>query len=290
MGVLFAIIAYILWGLLPLYWKMLATVPSLEILSHRVVWSFLLLAVLMTCRRRWRGYWQKFKSRKVLIAFTLSGLILGLNWYLYIWAVNHNHVVDASLGYFINPLINVVFGTWLLDEKLTRRQWLAIAIAGVGVLVMTLQGSGFPWIALALAISFGQYGLLKKRAVLNAVEGLTFESALLMPPALLFLGSLQSSGSAAFMHVSTTTTLLLFFAGVVTTTPLLFFSAAARQIKLSDLGLLQYISPTLQFALGVFVFHEPFSSDRLVGFVLIWAALSLFMMDTMIGTRGKNEE
>jgi chloramphenicol-sensitive protein RarD len=210
-------------------------------------------------------------------------VLLSVNWLIYIWAVNNGHVIEASLGYFINPLVNISLGYLLLKERLRRAQWMAIAVAALGVAWLTWQAGTVPWIALALALSFGGYGLLRKTAALGALEGLSFETMVLFPVAAAYVVWLTVHGQNAFINTeSTSTRLLLAAAGPITAIPLLLFASGARQIPLSALGLLQYLSPTLQFLLGVWLFHEPFSAERLVGFVLIWLALALFAIEGLL--------
>ncbi|MBV8659334.1 MAG: EamA family transporter RarD [Burkholderiales bacterium] len=278
-GVLFAAAAYFIWGLLPLYLKMLKPVPALEILMHRMVWSLVFLIVVLW----WRGHWSWLKpalrNPRVVGRFVASAFVLSLNWFIYIWAVNSGRVVDASLGYFINPLVNVMFGFFLLYERLRSGQWAAIGIAAVGVLWLTLQAGQLPWIALLLAASFGTYGLLRKTAPLGALEGLSIETLLLAPFAIGYLVWLVAHGESGFVAASPSGKTLLMAAGPITAIPLLLFAAGARRIPMSLLGLLQYIGPTLQMALGVFLWHEPFSTHKLVGFVLIWSALAIYTLE-----------
>lgn len=275
-GILFAILAYTIWGLLPIYWKTIRHVSSFEILCHRIVWSFLFLAVAQTVIGNWRSISNKLKDRKTRRLYIVTGCIIGSNWLLYVWAVNSGYVVEASLGYFINPLISVSLGVIILKERLRPAQWTAVAVAALGVLYLTFVYGAFPWIALLLACSFGLYGLLRKIGALNALEGLTFETGLFWVPCLAILIVFQGRGTAAFHLHFSNTSLLLMLTGIVSTLPLTLFAAAARRIPLSLLGMLQYILPTLLFILGVFVYDEPFSQQRLIGFILIWAALLIY--------------
>ena len=275
-GILYAAIAYFIWGLLPLYLKMLKPVPALEILMHRMVWSLVFLLVVLW----WRGHWAWLKpaltDRRVVGRFIASAFVLSLNWFIYIWAVNSGRVVDASLGYFINPLVNVMFGFFLLHERLRPGQWAAIGIAAGGVLWLTVQAGQLPWIGLLLAASFGTYGLLRKTATLGALEGLSIETLLLAPFAVGYLVWLVAHGESGFVSASPSGKALLMAAGPITAVPLLLFAAGARRITLSLLGLLQYIGPTLQMGLGVFLWHEPFNVHKLIGFLLIWSALAIY--------------
>ncbi len=275
-GILYAAAAYIIWGLLPLYWKALQVVPALEILAHRIVWSLIFVSVILTVRHKWSFVKPALRDRRIVLTFVASGLLLSVNWFTYIWAVNDGHIVETSLGYFINPLVNVLLGYVVLKERMRPAQWAAIALAAAGVLYLTLSYGSFPWIALTLAFSFGTYGLLRKTAKLNSAEGLAMETAVLFLPAAGYLLLLQSQGAGSFAGGDLSTTLLLFFAGAATSIPLLFFAAGARLIPLASLGLLQYIAPTLQFLIGVLVYDEPFGISRLIGFSIIWLALILY--------------
>ena len=275
-GALYAALAFAIWGIFPLFFRQIAHVPSGEILIHRIVWSLVFVLVVLTLRRQWAWLKPVLRQPRVLLAFTASALLLSVNWLIYIWAVNNGHVIDASLGYFINPLVNVLLGYTVLHERLRRAQWAALALAAAGVLWLTIQAGHLPWIALALAGSFGAYGLLRKVATLGALEGLTLETLLLAPIAALVLGFLMVQGSSAFPAADATTNAWLIAAGPITAIPLLLFAAGARRISLTTLGLLQYIGPTIQLALGLWLFHEPFSAKRLIGFSLIWLALALY--------------
>ncbi len=284
-GILYAAGAYIIWGLLPLYWRALATVPAGQILANRIVWSLVFVGLVLTVRRHWSWLGGALRRPRVLLTFALSGLLLGVNWYTYIWGVNAGFVVETSLGYFINPLVNVLLGYLVLKERLRPAQWLALSVALAGVLYLTLSYGAFPWIAMTLAFSFGIYGLIRKTAALNSAEGLFLETAVLFLPALGFLILMEMRGSGAFAHTDPTTLLLLAGAGVVTSVPLLLFAAGARRITLTTLGLLQYIAPTLQFLIGVLIFNEPFGPARMVGFGLIWLALVLYSAESLLHRR-----
>ena len=258
----------------------------MQILVHRVLWSLLFLAIILTCRRQW-AWLRDLRSRpKVMASFAVSSLLLSGNWLLYIWAVNSGHVIEASLGYFINPLVNVMLGYLVLKERLRRGQWAAIALAMLGVLWLTWQAGHMPWIALTLAASFGGYGLMRKTAALGALEGLSFETLILFPFALGYLVWLSMHGQNSFATAaSDSTRWLLVAAGPITAIPLLLFATGARKIPLSVLGLLQYIGPTIQMSLGIFMFHEAFTAARLVGFVLIWSALAIYAVEGMVQSR-----
>jgi chloramphenicol-sensitive protein RarD len=281
-GILSAALAFLCWGLFPLYFHAIDEVPPLQILAHRMVWSLLFLVIVLTVRRQW-GWLSQVRKPKILLSFIASAFFLSANWGIYIWAVNSGHVIESSLGYFINPLVNIMFGYVLLKERLRPAQWGAIALAAVGVAWLTWQAGTLPWIALLLASTFGIYGLLRKTAALGALEGLSFETMVLFPLALVYVVWLTLHGQNAFLNTtSDTTRLLLVAAGPITAIPLLLFASGARQIPLSVLGLLQYLSPTLQFLLDVMIFHEHFDSGKLVGFVLIWSALVLYAAEGLL--------
>lgn len=275
-GALYAALAFALWGIFPLYFRQIASVPSGEILVHRIVWSLVFVLVVLTLRRQWAWVRPVLTQPKVLLAFAASAVLLSANWLTYIWAVNNGHVIEASLGYFINPLVNVLLGYTVLHERLRRAQWAALGIAAAGVLWLTVLAGRPPWIALVLAGSFGVYGLLRKVATLGALEGLTLETLILAPIAMAVLGFWMSQGTSVFPSPDVSTNFWLVAAGPITAIPLLLFAAGARRISLTTLGLLQYIGPTMQLALGLWLFHEPFSAERLIGFALIWAALALY--------------
>jgi chloramphenicol-sensitive protein RarD len=275
-GILSAALAFLFWGLFPLYFHAIDDVPPLQILAHRMLWSLLFLLIVLAARRQW-GWLKLLRQPRMLGVFAASACLLSINWLIYIWSVNNGHVIEASLGYFINPLVNIMLGYLLLKEQLRRGQWAAIALAALGVAWLTWQAGTVPWIALALAASFGGYGLMRKIAPLGALEGLSFETLVLFPLAASYVVTLTVHGGNAFINTpSNLTRGLLMAAGPITAIPLLLFASAARQIPLSVLGLLQYMTPTLQFLLGVWMFHEAFDAERLVGFALIWLALVLY--------------
>ncbi|MYN01277.1 EamA family transporter RarD [Pseudoduganella sp. DS3] len=285
-GMLYAAGAFLAWGLFPLYFHAIKDVPASEILAHRMAWSLVFLMLVLLVRRQWKWLPQVLRQPKVVISFVASAFLLSANWFVYIWAVNNGHVVDASLGYFINPLVNVLLGMLVLKEKLRRGQWLAIAVAATGVAWLTWQGGQVPYIALVLALSFGAYGLLRKTAALAALEGLSFETLILFPLAVAYLGWLVFHGQSVFINAEADSTRwLLVAAGPTTAIPLLLFAAGARRIPMSVLGMLQYMSPSLQMLLGVWVFHEAFSANRLVGFLFIWGALAIYMLEGWLSSR-----
>jgi chloramphenicol-sensitive protein RarD len=276
-GILYAALAFLCWGLFPLYFHAIHDVSSVQILMHRVIWSLVLLMAVLTVRRDWKWLPALLARPRVVGSFIASALLLSANWLMYIWAVNNGHVIESSLGYFINPLVNIMLGYLILHERLRRGQWIAIAIAALGVGWLTWQAGRLPWISLILAFSFGGYGLLRKTAALGALEGLSFETMMLFPFAMAYFAWLTLHGQNVLLTTdSTTTQSLLVLLGPTTAIPLLLFAAGARRIPLSVLGLLQYISPSLQFLLGVVVFHEAFDATRFVGFLLIWSALALY--------------
>ena len=279
-GVPYAALSYVMWGLFPLYFKQVADVPALEIVLHRSVWSLVfVLAVLLALRRfAWLG--ETLRQPRRIALFALSALLLSANWLMYVWAVNHGRVIDASLGYFINPLVYVLLGYLVLHERPRPMQWLAVALAAGGVLWLTWQTHQLPWIALVLAGSFGLYGLMRKTAPLGAVEGLALETLLLAPLAVPLLAWWTVQGHSALATGSAGTVAWLVLAGPLTAVPLLLFAAGARRITLATLGLLQYIGPTLQFALGVWFFREPFDPSRLAGFAMIWTALLIYSTES----------
>lgn len=285
-GIAYAALAFFLWGLFPLYFRAIEEVAPIEILAHRMLWSLLFLSIVLTVRGQWKWLLEVRRQPRVIASFVASAALLTLNWFVYIWAVNNGHVLDSSLGYFINPLVNVLLGVLLLKEKLRRLQWLAIALAGCGVGWLTWQGGQLPWIALILGASFGLYGLLRKTAALAALEGLSFETLLLFPAAAAYLVWLTVHGQNSFLNSAhDSTRWLLAAAGPITAIPLLLFAAGARRIPFSVLGLLQYLAPTMQLLLGVWLFHEAFSSARLIGFGIIWSALALYMAEGLWNTR-----
>jgi chloramphenicol-sensitive protein RarD len=278
-GVIYAFAAFAMWGLFPLYFKTLHQVAALELLAHRMAWSMLFLLIVLTLRSQWRWLKPVLRDKPLLARFAASAVLLSTNWGIYIWAVNAGHIVEASLGYFINPLINVLFGYFFLGERLRRLQWLAIAIAAMGVLWLTWQNGQPPWISAALAVTFGSYGLLRKTARLGALEGLTLETLLLFPVALAFLGAMAGLGKSSFVDAPLSVEMLLAAAGPITAIPLLLFAAGARRIPLSMLGVIQYVTPTLQLLIGVWIYHEPFDATQMVGYGLIWVALIVYSLE-----------
>jgi chloramphenicol-sensitive protein RarD len=278
-GVLYALSSYILWGFLPIYMKWLADAVPLEILSHRVIWSLVLLATALTMGRNWGWLVDVLRNPRVLLTFALTALLLSINWLTYIWSVVNNHIVDGTLGYFMNPLVNVLLGVIFLRERLRHGQLLAIGVAAMGVGYMAMNAGVLPWVGLTLAFSFSGYALLRKVAPLNSLHGLTLETLLLSIPGLGYLVYLEASGGGGFIHHGWQISLLLLGAGAITAAPLLLFAAGARRIPLSTLGILQYTSPTIQFLIAVYLFGEAFTPVRVVGFGLIWTSLLIYVLE-----------
>jgi chloramphenicol-sensitive protein RarD len=287
-GILAGISAYTLWGLFPIYWRWLEQVPAIEILGNRMVWSFAFVAILLTMQKDWHWLGETWRNRRTMLTYTLAAILLSFNWFTYIWAVNAGYVVEASLGYFINPLVNFLLGVIFLGERLRLGQVVAVILAGLGVLYLTVSYGSLPWISLVLAFTFGMYGLIKKTARLESMHGFSLETMVLFLPALGYLLYRNASGVGAFGHQGMLVTLLLVLAGPVTSIPLLLFGYSARRIPLSMLGFIQYIAPTLQFLLGVFVYREPFPPARLVGFSIIWMALLVYSLENIYFSR-KNQ-
>jgi chloramphenicol-sensitive protein RarD len=279
-GVLSAGCAFFMWGVFPLYLKTLKAIPPLEILSHRVFWSFVMLALILTVRHQWGWITSIKKNPRITAAFIASASMLAINWVVYIWSINHDRIVDASLGYFIAPLFNVLFGV-MLGERLRLWQWISVGLAATGVAWLTISAGQLPWIGLTLAFTFGLYGLLRKTASLGALEGLTLETLVMLPLSVLFLLLPESGSSHAFIHAGINTSLLLIAAGPVTAIPLLLFAYGARRIPLSLVGILQYIGPTIQLLLGIYLYNEAFSSTKFIGYGLIWCALGLYSIESL---------
>jgi len=269
----YAIGAYAIWGLLPIYLRLLRHVPALQLTSHRIIWSFILLIGIVLLLRQWQVFRQELKRPRILIIYTMAAMLLGINWLTYVWAVNAGFIVETSLGYFINPLLSVLLGIVFFRERLRQWQWVAIGLAVAGVVYLTVAYGRLPWIALTLASTFAIYGLVKKKAPLSSVHGLTLETAILFLPALFFLSHADVTGQGSFFHTGMVSDLLLLSAGPMTTIPLLLFASAAQRIPLSMIGVLQYIAPTMQFLLGVFIYDEPFTYIQLTGFCAVWTAL-----------------
>jgi len=284
-GLFYAALAYTAWGLLPVFFKQLVQVNAFEIVMHRMVWSLVFLLCVLAVLKRWAWLRDLARQPRVLLAFAASALLLSVNWSVYVWAVQNAHMVDASLGYFILPLVNVALGFAFLNERPRPGQWLAVAVAAAGVLWLTVQAGRLPWVALVLAVTFGIYGLLRKLAKLGALEGLTLETLLLWPMAVGMLAWWAWHGQGALVQGDPATLGWLLLAGPLTAIPLLLFAAGARRIPMATLGILQYISPSLQMLLGVWLYGEAFEPARAIGFYLIWAALVLYSADSIWNAR-----
>jgi chloramphenicol-sensitive protein RarD len=285
-GIWYALGAYVLWGLFPIYWKWLHDVPALQLISHRIGWSFILLMIVIIATRQWT----KLRSTltwRVLGIYLIAGLLLSVNWLIYVWGVNTEHVVETSLGYFINPLLSVLLGMIFLKERLRPLQWLPVGLAALGVVYLTWTYGSLPWIALSLAFSFGFYGLVKKTSPLGSLFGLTLETGLVFLPALGYLVYVQIVGQGAFGHSGVVPDLLMVGTGIVTAIPLLMFASAARRIPLTMVGIMQYIAPTMQFLLGVLIYKEPFTTTSLIGFSLVWIALVVFWVEGFLARKAQ---
>ena len=283
-GILYGITVYVLWGFFPIYWKLLSHVPALQLLGHRIAWSFLLLFGVILVTKQWNEFRVTLNARTFRI-YLIAALLIGVNWLTYVWAVNAGFIVETSLGYFINPLLSVLMGVFFLGERLRTMQWIPVALAAIGVTYLTFVYGQLPWIALLLAFSFGFYGLVKKLAPLGSVFGLTLETGILFLPALAYLSLVQTDNTASFLHTGITSDLLMIGAGLVTTIPLLMFASAAKQIPLTMIGILQYIAPTIQFLIGVFIYKETFDQARLIGFSIVWLALIIFWVENYLANR-----
>lgn len=284
-GILYGIGAYLLWGVFPIYWKLLHDVPALQVISHRVAWSFIVLMIYILATKQWQDFRTVASHVRTIMIYAAAGVLLSINWLIYVWGVNAGFIVETSLGYFINPLLSVLMGVIFLRERLRPMQWIPVTIATAGVIYLTITYGRLPWIALSLALSFASYGLIKKLAPLGSLYGLTLETGLIFPIALLYIGFVQMNGSGALLHIGPQVDLLLIASGIVTTIPLLMFASAAKQIPLTMVGLLQYIAPSMQFLLGVFLYKEPFDHSHLIGFGIVWAALVIFWIENYLANR-----
>jgi chloramphenicol-sensitive protein RarD len=271
----YALAAYVIWGLFPLYWPLLEPTPAIQILAHRMLWSLLFVGALLAARRRWGFVAELRRDPRRVGLLVLAGLLISVNWGVYIWATNSGHVLEASLGYFITPLVNIGLGVLALKERLQRTQWAAVIIGVAAVVVIAVGYGRVPWIALTLAASFGGYGLVKKLARTQALESMSVETSVMAVPAAAYLIFANARGYGSFGHVSAGMNLLLVSSGIVTVIPLLFFAAAARSVPLSVMGMLQYITPVLQFLIGIFLRHESLAGSELAGFALVWLALAV---------------
>jgi chloramphenicol-sensitive protein RarD len=283
-GVAYAAAAYLTWGTFPVYFRSLAGVPATQILAHRILWSLVFLLLLITALRRWREVLRELRAPGTVWGLAASAVFISANWLVYIWAVNSGHVLEASLGYFINPLVTVLLGVVFLREHLTRRQMVAVALAAAGVVALVVWAHHVPWIALALAATFGLYGLIRKRVRVGAIGGLLCEVSVLAPVAALYLAWLSRTGMNAFGS-SARLTILLAASGIVTAVPLIWFALGVQRLRLSTVGLLQYLNPTTQFLIAVFAFGEPFSRAHALAFGCIWVSLALYTSEALAVTR-----
>lgn len=280
-GIWYAASAFILWGILPLYWHLMDKVPALQILSHRIFWSFLFVALLLTVRKQWSQVKQVFHSWKVVLAILGCSIFITANWFIYIWAVNNGHVIETSLGYYINPLISIAFGTIFLREKLDKWQWVALLCAVVGVAIQSIEFGQVPWISLSLSITFALYGLSKKLLQVEAIISLAVETMMVTPFALGYLLYMEGTGLSSIQELSVYNLIFLIFSGVVTALPLLWFAQGAKRVSLSTIGFLQYLAPTISLILGVFIFHESFTKNNLISFGFIWIAIGIYTLSRM---------
>ncbi|HNA89489.1 MAG TPA: EamA family transporter RarD [Anaerolineales bacterium] len=284
-GIVSGIAAYAMWGFFPIYWKLLHDVPAVQLLGHRISWSFLLLVMYILVTSQWKDFRASAFKPNVLGIYAVAGVLLSLNWLIYVWGVNAGYIVETSLGYFINPLLSVLLGVFFLREKLRPMQWVPVVLATIGVIYLTITYGRLPWIALSLAVTFGLYGFVKKLSPLGSVFGLTLETGIVFPIALIYLSFVQVNGTGAFLHDGPMVDFLLIGGGIVTTIPLIMFATAAKQIPLNMIGVLQYFAPTIQFLIGVFLYKEPFDSTRFIGFGIVWLALIVFWVENFIAHR-----
>jgi chloramphenicol-sensitive protein RarD len=284
-GIWFAVGAYVVWGMFPVYWRQLRHVPAIELICHRVVWSYLMLVLVILLRRQWASFRSAVLKPSIFMAYSAASLLIGINWLTYIWAVNAGFIVETSLGYFINPIISVVLGVVFLRERLRPFQWLPVGLAAAGVLFLTFVYGALPWIALTLAVTFAAYGLVKKTSPLGSLHGLTLETAILFPPSILYLLYVDRARGSIVLGDGVAASLMLVGTGVATAVPLLLFASAARRIPLTTIGLLQYIAPTIQFLIGVLLYNEPFTRSQLVGFGMVWTALVIFAFEGFVARR-----
>ena len=287
-GLLLGVSAYLIWGLFPLYWPLLEPANSIEIVAHRAIWTFVFCIALLITTGKLPSTFALLKDRRILLRLLASSILISINWLVYIWGVNSGHVVECALGYYINPLLIIAFGVILLNEKMRRLQWISVSIAAIGVLVLAIDYGRPPWIAIALATSWGTYGLVKKQLGMGALEGLTIETTLSLIPYGVYLVWLGHRGTGQFGHHFGLTTLLI-LAGVVTAIPLLMFNGSTNRLKFTIIGLLQYITPTVQFLIGVFIRHEAMTTGRWIGFLIVWVALFALGYDLVkSGSSGDN--
>jgi len=288
-GIVYGIAAYVFWGVFPIYWKQLNQVGAVEIIGHRIAWSFILLATFLALTDQWKGFRRVALNRPTIGTYAIAAVLLSVNWLIYVWGVNSDFIVETSLGYFINPLLSVLLGVVFLRERLRTWQWVSVGLAAAGVIYLTFVYGRLPWIALSLALSFGLYGLVKKLAPLSSINGLTLETAILFPVAASYLLAVGLGGSGGFLHLGAAVDVLLIGAGVVTTIPLLFFASATKLAPLSIIGFLQYIASTMQFLIGVFIYREPFDVAHLIGFSMVWLALIIFAIESYSASRRRTQ-
>lgn len=290
-GIIYAALSYFIWGLIPIYWKFVQHVSAGEILAHRVLWSFVFMIILLLLINKWRGFLSFVKEivyqPKKLAALLTASILVSINWGIFIWAVNSGHILQTSLGYYINPLVSVLLGVVVLKEKLSGAQILSFTLAGIGVLILTLHYGEVPWVALSLAVSFGLYGLAKKMIKVDAEIGLTLETMMVTPLAIIFMVYLLFTSKPLFFE-SASTSFLLMGGGIATALPLLFFAKGAQKVPLSMMGILQYIAPTMTLLIGVFMYHEPFTKIHLLSFIFIWSALLIYAASHPIQSKLNN--
>lgn len=285
MGIIYAFITYITWGLLPIYWKAIVVVPPLQILAHRIVWSFILVAVLLVLKKQWSNARDILRDKSKTFGLVLSAILVTSNWFIFIFAVNSNKVIETSLGYYINPLFTVLLGILVLRERVDRWQIISLILASLGVVILTLEYGKIPWISLGLTLTFGLYGLAKRLVKVDSLLGLALETAVMVPAALIYLSMVQVRGEGAIGHLGIFTLLLLFGAGFATALPLLTFAQAVKTIPFATMGFIQYISPSLSLLLGVFVYHEEFTSAHALSFGIIWIALAIYSISRVLVAR-----
>lgn len=280
-GMLYGAFSFVLWGVLPLYWKLLQAVPPLEILYHRIFWSFVIMVAVVFLSKKWESMVDIFCDVRKLIPVFLCGILISINWYIYIYAVNTDQVIEASMGYYMNPLVMVMLGVTVFKERLNRWQLSAIVLAALGVIIVTVQYGRVPWIALVLACSFAIYGLVKKMVAVDSIIGLTMETLIVMPVALFFIIKLETGGTGTFVTAPFALSLILAGSGIVTATPLLLYARGIEKTTFSMIGFLQYIAPSINLFLGIFVFKEHFTLSHLISFCFIWAGLVIFTMSNV---------
>lgn len=281
-GGLAAAATFLLWGILPIYWKELDRVPPLEVVAHRLMWTSILLVTLLALTGRLGIYRTEFSSAPQVLSHVMRAFLLAVNWLVYIWAVSHDRILEASLGYFLVPVVNVILGMVFLKERLNRIQLAAVGVATIGVGLFAVNSGGLPWVPLCLALTFGFYGLLRKKATVGALAGATIETNILLPFAVVWLVHLEAVGEGTFLNTSVSTNLFLMGAGIITAIPLVLFGYCSKRISLTSIGLYQYLAPTAKFILGLWVYHEPFAAIQMAGFVLIWTALAIYSWNGLL--------